>query len=156
MILTGRVYGSTGFIPVSPREAKYVTDTYGNQPVGSQSQAGRKKPGSPVNPAARRIDTPKHLISTPARIAACPRCKTPVYTALDEGLRAVVDLAALDPADEIRALLTGRKTYTRLRCGELVYREPDRIRAGLLKGHLHQQHTCQRKTHPAQLELWSN
>lgn len=96
-----------------------------------------------------------HLVSTPARLSRCPRCKTPVLTALDEGLRAVVDLAAIQPADEIRVLLSGRKTYTRLQCGELVYRDPDRIQ-GRLKGHLHQQHTCQRTMRPAQLELWSN
>ncbi|WP_148083677.1 hypothetical protein [Micromonospora sp. Llam0] len=117
---------------------------------------GRRKPEKGRNPVDLEDRRTKHLVSTPAKLTTCPRCKTPVLVALDEGLRAVVDLAAIPPAEEIRALLSGRKTYTRLQCGELVYREPDRIRGGLLKGDLHQQHTCQRKTRPAQLELWSN
>ena|SRR5687767_13343368 len=96
-----------------------------------------------------------HFVSTVATPSRCPRCRTPILTALDEGLTARVDLAPLrDRQAEIAALLTGRRTYNRLNIGHLVYRDATRIAGNSLAGTVHAEHQCDRQ--PQQLTLWSN
>ncbi|MER5703494.1 hypothetical protein ABT023_16335 [Micromonospora sp. NPDC002296] len=92
-----------------------------------------------------------HFISTPAALATCPRCRLPIITAHDEGIRVRVDLVPLpDQAAEIAALLQGRTTYTRLRNGHLVTRDAPRIAARTLTGPTHADHRC---TGPKQLTI---
>jgi hypothetical protein len=87
----------------------------------------------------------EHLITTQAKGVTCPRCRRPVLAGIAEGLNATVDLIAINPAEEIDALLSNRRTYT-LIAGELVYREPVRIR-GQLRGVILAEHKCvSRKT----------
>ena len=84
-----------------------------------------------------------HFISTPAQLTTCPRCKLPILTAHDEGLRVRVDLIPLpDRQAEIAALLEGRWTYTRTRNGHLVHRDATRIAAGTITGPIHADHKC--------------
>lgn len=85
-----------------------------------------------------------HFICTPAKLTACPRCRLPIITAHDEGLRVRADLVPLPdtPQAEIAALLEGRATYTRLINGELVTRSAERIAARTLNGPIHADHRC--------------
>lgn len=84
-----------------------------------------------------------HFQSTRATEARCPRCRLPILTAHDEGIRVRVDLDPLPtPAAEIAALLEGRHTYTRLGNGHLVYRDAPRITGGTLRGPIHADHKC--------------
>lgn len=79
----------------------------------------------------------------PADAGPCPTCKRLVLTAVDEGLRVKVDPSPLaSRAAEITALVTGRRTYSLLPGGWLVYRSIDRMRLG---GTVHTEHRCTRR-----------
>lgn len=83
----------------------------------------------------------EHLITTQARAVACPRCRRVVLAGIAEGLNAIVDLTPIKPgADEMATLLANRRTYTFL-AGELVYRDPPRIR-GQSRGLILAEHKC--------------
>ncbi|GAB7039724.1 MULTISPECIES: hypothetical protein [Catenuloplanes] len=85
----------------------------------------------------------EHLLSTPAALSRCPRCRSITITALDEGIRVRADLIPLpDRNAEIEALLDGRRTYSRLRNNELAYRYPYRMKDPVLNGPIHAQHQC--------------
>lgn len=81
-----------------------------------------------------------HLVTTQTLVDVCRRCRRPTLVGLAEGLRAVVDLVALDPAGERAAILAGRWTYT-LAGRELVHRDAGRI-AGTLRGPVLATHEC--------------
>lgn len=84
----------------------------------------------------------RYLVSTQAVDTAC-WCGAPVLRALDEGLEAKVDVAPVDRAGEIAALLAGRHTYSLSpRSRYLIYRSAEHILAGDLKGTVHAQHRC--------------
>jgi hypothetical protein len=84
-----------------------------------------------------------HLITTTAKVETCPRCHMPVLAGLAEGLRAVADLAALNQAGEIAAIVAGLATYTLAGSVGLLHRDASRI-AGGLKGPTLAQHQCRR------------
>ena len=90
-----------------------------------------------------------YFVSTAALESRCPRCRTPILTALDEGLTARVDLTPLpDRRAEIDALLTGRWTYVRTRDRHLIYRDSHRIIAGTPRGPIHGEHKCGNRPTP--------
>jgi hypothetical protein len=91
----------------------------------------------------------QHFISTVTTESRCPRCHTPLLTALDEGVTARVNAAPLpDRAAEIAALLDGRWTYILTANKHLVLRDANRIASGTLRGTIHAEHKC---TGPTQL-----
>lgn len=93
-----------------------------------------------------------HLVSTPATDTTCPRCRTPLLVALDEGLTARVDATPLPNRQaEITALLDSRWTYTHTRSNHLIHRDAPRIAAGTLHGPIHAEHRCGNR--PQQLTI---
>lgn len=87
-----------------------------------------------------------HLVSTPAELSACARCRLPTLRALDEGMPARVDLLPLpDLPSEIAAIAAGRWTYARLRDGGLAYRDISRLSdPDMARLHIHAEHDCTR------------
>ncbi|NIL59927.1 hypothetical protein [Salinispora arenicola] len=93
----------------------------------------------------------QHLTSTSATETRCPRCRTALLTALDDGIPARVNATPLpDRQAEITALINGQWTYTLTRNQHLVIRDAERITADTLQGTIHAEHTC---TGPTQLTL---
>jgi len=86
-----------------------------------------------------------HFVSTAAELSACTTCGMPILRALDEGLPARVDLVPLPglPA-EIAAIACSRRTYTRLRNGQLAYRDETRLSDPHMASPVHAEHTCRR------------
>ena len=80
------------------------------------------------------------LESKRAKGRKCPSCRRVVLQGLDEGLLARVDLAPVDHDGEIKALLTGRWTYSLMPGRWLVHRNQDRIAD--LDGSVHVEHRC--------------
>jgi hypothetical protein len=89
--------------------------------------------------------TSRHLITTRVTVDIHALCNTPVLAGHAEGLRARVDLAALNTAGEIAAICDRLTTYTLLRSG-LVHRDASRIRDTTLRrlGPVVAQHRCGR------------
>ena len=83
-----------------------------------------------------------HMITTRGQVHACQRCHQTIMTGLAEGLLAHTDLTPLDKAGELAALLQGRWTYS-LHNGELVYRDPIRIKGGSISGPVLAEHQCE-------------
>ncbi|MGI5155790.1 hypothetical protein [Microbispora sp. CA-102843] len=76
----------------------------------------------------------EHFISTPALLDTCHHCGRPILTAHSEGLLARADPTPITPADELAALIAGRRTYDIHPMGlprkpYLVHRSQFRIRA---------------------------
>lgn len=86
----------------------------------------------------------RHLITTEASPATCPRCGGTVLRGIAEGVTAVVDAEPIDPGGEVAALLTGAWTFTLSGTRELIHRDAGRIRGGHLRGSIHVQHPCRR------------
>lgn len=85
---------------------------------------------------------PECLISTPATVGTCPRCRYPILAGMAEGL-----LARVDPwpvVDEPAAVSAGRWTYTLTRHG-LVHRTDDRRRDPALAAPILADHDCPRR-----------
>jgi hypothetical protein len=85
------------------------------------------------------------FISTKAKLGTCHKCQRTVWTALDEGVRVRVDRVPLaEVGAELRAVLAGKRTYTKTLVGEIVERTAGRIREGSPRGPVHVEHYCQR------------
>jgi hypothetical protein len=84
-----------------------------------------------------------HFVSTAATEKPCPRCRTAVLIALDEGVPARADAQPLaDRQAEIAAILNGLWTYTLIGNRELVHRDASRIQDRTLRGTVHAEHKC--------------
>jgi hypothetical protein len=83
-----------------------------------------------------------YLISTPTVEQKCPYCKASILVAYVEGARVRVHSTPVDTRGELSAIFAGQWTYARLSCGELVHRDPVRIRGGLTGQSLHVAHGC--------------
>jgi hypothetical protein len=79
----------------------------------------------------------------------CHQCRQKVLRALDEGEPVTVDANPIRPEDEVAILLAGRRTYARLRGGDLVHRHAGRIRYGLVGEKIHAAHVCGGYSQPA-------
>jgi hypothetical protein len=87
-----------------------------------------------------------HFVSTVAELSACTTCGLPTLRALDEGMPARVDLVPLsDLPAEITAIAGGRRTYTRLRNGQLAYRDDTRLSDPAMAAPVHAEHRCTRR-----------
>jgi hypothetical protein len=85
----------------------------------------------------------RHLISTIARRATCPRCQVELLEAIDTGIATRVDAQPITAQQEIAALLEGRWTYLH-RHQLLIYRDVTII-AGDPTGTIHAEHRCPQK-----------
>jgi hypothetical protein len=85
----------------------------------------------------------RHLISTVARRATCPRCQVELLEAIDTGIATRVDAQPITTEQEIAALLEGRWTYL-YRHQLLIYRDATII-AGGRAGTIHAEHRCPQK-----------
>lgn len=85
-----------------------------------------------------------YLISTPVVHGVCPRCGAPILRGLAEGYPARVDVRPVGRGAEIGALMTGRESFALCRSGELVTRDPSRIRGGLVGTGIFLGHRCPR------------
>lgn len=72
-----------------------------------------------------------HLVSTPASLGHCPRCRAQVFSGLAEGLLTHADLIPLTVPGEQAVRAAGRDTYA-LGAGELIHLDADRA-----AGHAH-------------------
>lgn len=90
-----------------------------------------------------------HFVSTPAELSACKACDMPTLRALDEGMPTKVDLLPLpDLPAEITAIATGRRTYTRLRNGQLAHRDQTRLSDPDMATPVHAEHQCTPRRRP--------
>jgi hypothetical protein len=81
------------------------------------------------------------MITTKVIVDTCVRCKQPVLTGYAEGIRARVDLVAINRAGLIAAILAGHPTYRLTRVG-LVELDADRINSRTISGPMVTAHRC--------------